>query len=74
MLIAPSDAARMITSSAQPNRKAVSRPHASRMNTYIPPVWGYAPDSSASVSAPHSAKSPPAIHTDMSGAVRGAGW
>src|SRR5688572_26193801 len=70
--MAPSDAARMITSSAQPKRNAVTRPHASRMNTYIPPVCGYAPDSSASVSAPHSANSPPATHTDMSGSGPGS--
>src|SRR6476469_8580260 len=72
VLIAPSDAARMSTSSDQPTRNAGSRPQPSRMNTYIPPVAGSSPDSSASVSAPHSANSPPATHTDISGSGPGS--
>src|SRR5215211_7327287 len=62
----------MRTSSAQPKRKAGSRPHPSRMKTYMPPVAGSSPESSASVSAPHSANSPPATHTDMSGSGPGS--
>src|SRR3954468_12617923 len=69
--MAPSDAARMSTSSDQPKRNAGMRPQPSRMNTYAPPVSGKAPESSARVSAPQSANSPPAIHTAMSG--RGPG-
>ena len=70
--MAPSDAARMSTSSDQPKRKAGSRPQPSRMKTYIPPVAGNSPDSSARVSAPQSAKSPPATHTAMRGSGPGS--
>src|SRR5678816_1759466 len=62
----------MSTSSAQPKRNAGSRPHPSRMKTYIPPVAGSSPDSSASVSAPHRANNPPATHTAMSGSGPGS--
>jgi hypothetical protein len=61
--IAPTAAARMMASSAQPKRKAGSRPHAFRMKTKIPPVSGNAPATSANVSAPHIATMPPAIQT-----------
>jgi len=47
------------------------RPQPSRMKTYAPPVSGKAPDSSASVSAPHSANSPPATHTAINGSGPG---
>ena len=42
------------------------------MKTYAPPVSGNAPESSASVSAPQSANSPPAIQTAMSGSGPGS--
>src|SRR5262249_32730534 len=62
----------MIASSAQPNRNAGRRPHALRMKTKIPPVSGKAPATSASVSAPQSATTPPAIQTPKSGTGPGS--
>ncbi len=45
--MAPYAPGRMISSSAQPNRNAVSGPKASRRKTYIPPLRGKAAASSA---------------------------
>src|SRR2546423_12643816 len=70
--IAPSAAARMRTSSAQPKRKAGSLPQASRMKTYTPPVRGNAPATSANVNAPQRANNPPVSQIASSGAGPGS--
>ena len=69
--IAPRDAARIIENWPQPNRNPARRPQPSRQKTYMPPVSGSALATSASVSAPQSAKIPPAAHTASIG--RGPG-
>src|SRR2546430_11765891 len=61
--IAPSADARISSSSDQPNRNAGSRPKPSRTYTYTPPERGNIAASSAYVSAPHNASSPPNTHT-----------
>src|SRR5215831_17152758 len=61
----------MIASSAHPKRNAGRRPQALRMKTKIPPVSGNAPATSASVSAPQSATTPPAIQTPKRGSGPG---
>src|SRR5256885_5236800 len=53
----------MSSSSVQPNRNAGSRPKPSRTYTYTPPERGNIAASSAYVSAPHNASSPPTPHT-----------
>src|SRR2546423_11114126 len=53
----------MSSSSVHPNRNAGSRPKPSRTYTYTPPERGSIAASSAYVSAPHSASSPPSTHT-----------
>src|SRR5437588_3557078 len=53
----------MSSSSVHPNRNAGSRPKPSRTYTYTPPERGNIAASSAYVSAPHSASSPPNTHT-----------
>src|SRR5256886_12051232 len=53
----------MSRSSVHPNRNAGSRPKPSRTYTYTPPERGNIAASSAYVSAPHSASSPPNTHT-----------
>ena len=70
--IAPSDAARIIEIWPQPNRKPGSRPQAVRQNTYMPPVCGSALATSAMVSAPQRANSPPATHTAIIGSGPGS--
>jgi hypothetical protein len=53
----------MLRSAIQPYRKAGSFPNASRMYTYAPPASGIIAPSSAYVSAPASATTPPSAHT-----------
>src|SRR5689334_19272188 len=53
----------MIENSAQPHRKAVIRPYASRKYTYGPPACGSSAASSASDSDPDSVAAPPSSHT-----------
>src|SRR5664280_2793163 len=55
-----------------PKRKPARRPQPSRQKTYIPPVFGRALATSASVSAPQIAKSPPAAHTHSMGSGPGS--
>src|SRR5688500_4284811 len=63
--MAPRAAARMMLGPPQPYRNAGNFPQASRRYTYGPPLRGTAAASSATVSAPHSANTPPATHTSM---------
>src|SRR3954468_21400252 len=53
----------MLQNIAQPQRKPAAGENISRRNTYTPPVFGYAADSSAQMLAPNQVSAPAAIQT-----------
>src|SRR3954462_2896156 len=53
----------MLQNIAQPQRNPAAGENISRRNTYTPPVFGYADDSSAQMLAPNQVSAPAAIHT-----------
>src|SRR6185369_9816213 len=53
----------MLQNIAQPQRKPAAGENISRRNTYTPPVFGYADDSSAQMLAPNQVSAPAAIQT-----------
>src|SRR5437667_9371197 len=56
----------MLQNIAQPHRNPAAGENISRRNTYTPPVWGNADDSSAQMLAPNHVSAPAATHTSSS--------
>src|SRR5438552_17316719 len=54
----------MLQNIAQPHRNPAAGENISRRNTYTPPVFGYADDSSAQTLAPNQVSAPAAIQTN----------
>src|SRR5437867_9935730 len=53
----------MLQNIAQPQRNPTAGENISRRNTYTPPVWGKADESSAQMLAPNQVSAPAATHT-----------